>query len=84
MLLHGIHMDSFRLTLRVLTSSFTGAVSTLIDSMGHSLLLLWGPEYQGDFVRWGTTWDSFLDFCFSTAFALIGFMFPDSLRLVVS
>ena len=22
------------------------------DSMGHSLLLLWGPEAQGDFVRW--------------------------------
>ena len=20
--------------------------------MGHSLLLLWGPEAQGDFVRW--------------------------------
>ena len=22
------------------------------DAMGHSLLLLWGPEAQGDFVRW--------------------------------
>ena len=30
----------------------TAAVSTPADSMGHSLLLLWGPEGQGDFVRW--------------------------------
>ena len=30
----------------------TAAVSTPADSMGHSLLLLWGPEAQGDFVRW--------------------------------
>ena len=30
----------------------TAAVSTPADSMGHSLLLLWGPESQGDFVRW--------------------------------
>ena len=27
-------------------------VSTPADAMGHSLLLLWGPESQGDFVRW--------------------------------
>ena len=27
-------------------------VSTPADAMGHSLLLLWGPEAQGDFVRW--------------------------------
>ena len=26
----------------------TAAVSTPADSMGHSLLLLWGPEAQGD------------------------------------
>ncbi|OBQ28287.1 MAG: Photosystem II D2 protein, partial [Aphanizomenon flos-aquae MDT14a] len=30
----------------------TVAVSTPADSMGHSLLLLWGPEAQGDFTRW--------------------------------
>ena len=27
----------------------TAAVSTPADAMGHSLLLLWGPESQGDF-----------------------------------
>jgi photosystem II P680 reaction center D2 protein len=31
---------------------FTAAVSTPANSMGHSLLLLWGPEAQGDFTRW--------------------------------
>jgi photosystem II P680 reaction center D2 protein len=30
----------------------TVAVSTPADSMGHSLLLLWGPEAQGDLTRW--------------------------------
>ena len=30
----------------------TAAVSSPADAMGHSLLLLWGPEAQGDFVRW--------------------------------
>ena len=30
----------------------TAAVSTPADSMGHSLLLLWGPEAQGDIIRW--------------------------------
>ena len=42
--------------------------------MGHSLLLLWGPESQGDFVRWcqlGGLW-SFV--ALHGAFALIGFM----------
>ena len=29
----------------------TAAVSTPADVMGHSLLLLWGPESQGDFQR---------------------------------
>ena len=49
------------------------AVSTPADSMGHSLLLLWGPEAQGDFVRWcqlGGLWAVALH----GAFALIGFM----------
>ena len=30
----------------------TAAVSTPANSMGHSLLLIWGPEAQGDIVRW--------------------------------
>ena len=41
-------------TLRVLI--FSQLVSTPADAMGHSLLLLWGPESQGDFVRLGPTW----------------------------
>ena len=50
------------------------AVSTPADSMGHSLLLLWGPEAQGDFVRWvqlGGLWNFV---ALHGAFALIGFM----------
>ena len=52
----------------------TAAVSTPADAMGHSLLLLWGPESQGDFQRWlqlGGLW-SFV--ALHGAFALIGFM----------
>jgi photosystem II P680 reaction center D2 protein len=30
----------------------TVAVSTPPNSLGHSLLFLWGPEAQGDFTRW--------------------------------
>ena len=30
----------------------TAAVSTPANSMGHSLLLIWGPEAQGDITRW--------------------------------
>ncbi|CAH8341700.1 unnamed protein product, partial [Eruca vesicaria subsp. sativa] len=30
----------------------TAAVSTPANSLAHSLLLLWGPEAQGDFTRW--------------------------------
>ena len=40
----------------------TAAVSTPADAMGHSLLLLWGPESQGDFQRWPPTWGT-LEFC---------------------
>ncbi|KAH0652966.1 hypothetical protein KY289_030644 [Solanum tuberosum] len=29
----------------------TAAVSTPANSLAHSLLLLWGPEAQGDFTR---------------------------------
>ena len=30
----------------------TAAVSTPANSLAHSLLLLWGPEAQGDFTHW--------------------------------
>jgi photosystem II P680 reaction center D2 protein len=52
----------------------TVAVSSPPLSVGHSLLLLWGPEAQGDFTRWcqiGGLW-TFL--ALHGAFALIGFM----------
>ena len=53
----------------------TAAVSTPADAMGHSLLLLWGPESQGDFIRWCPTWRDFGPLLLSTVhFALIGFM----------
>ena len=68
----GTPTDSQLVTLRVLI--FFVAVSTPADAMGHSLLLLWGPESQGDFVRWIPTWGT-LEFCaLHGAFALIGFM----------
>ena len=35
---------------------FTAAVSTPANSMGHSLLLLWGPEAQGDFHSLVSNW----------------------------
>ena len=40
----------------------TAAVSTPADAMGHSLLLLWGPESQGDFQRWAPVGRT-LEFC---------------------
>ena len=52
----------------------TAAVSTPADAMGHSLLLLWGPESQGDFQRWlqlGGLWNFV---ALHGAFSLIGFM----------
>ncbi|WMV58198.1 hypothetical protein MTR67_051583 [Solanum verrucosum] len=52
----------------------TATVSTLANSLAHSLLLLWGPEAQGDFTRWcqlGGLW-TFVDH--HGAFGLIGFM----------
>ena len=61
----------------------TAAVSTPADAMGHSLLLLWGPESQGDFVRWiqlGGLWNFV---ALHGAFALIGSCFV-SLNLHVS
>ncbi|CAN6454791.1 unnamed protein product [Victoria cruziana] len=41
----------------------TAAVSTPSNSLAHSLLLLWGPEAQGDFIRWcqlGGLWTCFM------------------------
>ena len=52
----------------------TAAVSTPADAMGHSLLLLWGPESQGDLQRWfqlGGLWNFV---ALHGSFALIGFM----------
>ena len=52
----------------------TAAVSTPADAMGHSLLLLWGPEAQGDFVRWIQLGGLWAFVALHGAFALIGFM----------
>ena len=51
----------------------TAAVSTPANSVGHSLLLLWGPEARFSFTRWlllGGLWNFV---AFHGAFALIGF-----------
>ena len=40
----------------------TAAVSTPADAMGHSLLLLWGPEAQGRLHPVVSTWGT-LEFC---------------------
>ena len=40
----------------------TAAVSTPADAMGHSLLLLWGPESQGKLRQVDPTWGT-LEFC---------------------
>lgn len=52
----------------------TAAVSTPADAMGHSLLLLWGPEAQGDIVRWFQLGGLWPFVALHGAFALIGFM----------
>ncbi|MEO0456730.1 MAG: photosystem II D2 protein (photosystem q(a) protein) [Cyanobacteria bacterium P01_A01_bin.114] len=52
----------------------TTAVSTPAESMGHSLLFLWGPEANGDFVRWcqiGGLWNFT---AFHGVLGLMGFM----------
>jgi photosystem II P680 reaction center D2 protein len=51
----------------------TAAVSTPLNCMGHSLLLLWGPEPEGYFTRWiqmGGLW-TFIGF--HGLFGVIGF-----------
>ncbi|MEO0768506.1 MAG: photosystem II D2 protein (photosystem q(a) protein) [Cyanobacteria bacterium J06649_4] len=52
----------------------TVAVSTPAESMGHSLLLLWGPEAGGDFVRWVQIGGLWTFTAFHGVFALMGFM----------
>jgi photosystem II P680 reaction center D2 protein len=52
----------------------TAAVSTPANSMGHSLLLLWGPEAQGDFTRWCQLGGLWTFVALHGSFALIGFM----------
>ena len=52
----------------------TAALSTPADSMGHSLMLLWGPEAQGDIVRWFQLGGLWPFVALHGAFALIGFM----------
>jgi photosystem II P680 reaction center D2 protein len=47
---------------------------TPADSMGHSLLLLWGPEAQGDLTRWFQLGGLWAFVALHGAFALIGFM----------
>ena len=42
--------------------------------MGHSLLLLWGPEAQGDFTRWCQLGGLWPFVALHGAFGLIGFM----------
>nr|YP_009514408.1 photosystem II D2 protein [Caulerpa lentillifera]AXG75839.1 photosystem II D2 protein [Caulerpa lentillifera]QKS32258.1 photosystem II D2 protein [Caulerpa lentillifera] len=52
----------------------TAAVSTPANSLGHSLLLLWGPEAQGDFTRWYQLGGLWPFVALHGAFSLIGFM----------
>jgi photosystem II P680 reaction center D2 protein len=51
----------------------TAAVSTPANSMGHSLLLLWGPEAQGDFTRWCQIGGLWAFIALHGSFGLIGF-----------
>ncbi|KAF8046048.1 hypothetical protein N665_0221s0042 [Sinapis alba] len=51
----------------------TAAVSTPANSLAHSLLLLWGPEAQGDFTRWCQLGGLWAFVALHGAFALIGF-----------
>jgi photosystem II P680 reaction center D2 protein len=51
----------------------TVAVSTPSNSMAHSLVLLWGPEAQGDFIRWCQLGGLWTFVAFHGVFGLIGF-----------
>ncbi|VAH76908.1 unnamed protein product [Triticum turgidum subsp. durum] len=52
----------------------TASVSTPANSLAHTLLLLWGPEAQGDFTRWCQLGGLWTFVALHGAFALIGFM----------
>ncbi|KAL4010301.1 hypothetical protein IC575_030349 [Cucumis melo] len=52
----------------------TAAVSTPANSLAHSLLLLWGPEAQGDLTRWCQLGGLWTFVALHGAFGLIGFM----------
>jgi photosystem II P680 reaction center D2 protein len=52
----------------------TVGVSTPANSMGHSLLFLWGPEAQGDLTRWFQLGGLWTFVALHGAFGLIGFM----------
>ncbi|KAM7474012.1 hypothetical protein LguiB_021255 [Lonicera macranthoides] len=52
----------------------TAAVSTPANSLAHSLLLLWGPEAQGDFTRLCQLGGLWTFVALHGAFGLIGFM----------
>ncbi|KAI3875588.1 hypothetical protein MKW92_034416 [Papaver armeniacum] len=52
----------------------TAAVSTPANSLAHSLLLLWGPEAQGDFTCWCQLGGLWAFVALHGAFGLIGFM----------
>ena len=51
----------------------TAAVSTPAASMGHSLILLWGPETHTHFTRWLLIGGLFTFIAFHSVFGLIGF-----------
>ena len=56
----------------------TAAISTHAKSLAHSLVLVWGPEAQGDFTHWcqlGCLWS--FD-ALHGAFGLIGFILHQS------
>jgi photosystem II P680 reaction center D2 protein len=52
----------------------TVGVSTPANSIGHSLLFLWGPEAQGDLTRWFQLGGLWTFVALHGAFGLIGFI----------
>ena len=52
----------------------TVAVSTPSNNVGHSLLLLWGPEAEGVFSRWLTLGGLWPFIALHGALGLVGFM----------
>jgi photosystem II P680 reaction center D2 protein len=52
----------------------TAAVSTPANSIGHSLILLWGREAQGDLTRWFQLGGLWTFVALHGAFGLIGFI----------